>query len=62
MNFSTSHDFKVSKILANEMLTVYLNNKLSKLEHPQNMAEENPNYLKFRHTWTGKKVELIELV
>jgi hypothetical protein len=30
--FSTSHDFKVSKILANEMLTVYLNNKLLRLK------------------------------
>lgn len=29
--FSTSHDFKVSKILAYEMLTAYLNNKLIQL-------------------------------
>ncbi|KAA6310205.1 hypothetical protein EZS27_038454, partial [termite gut metagenome] len=60
--FSTSHDFKVSNILAYEMLTVYLNNRLSKLEHPLQAVDKNPNYLKVRHTWTGKKVELIELV
>ncbi|KAA6310201.1 hypothetical protein EZS27_038455, partial [termite gut metagenome] len=60
--FSTSHDFKVSNILAYEMLTVYLNNRLSKLEHPLQTVDKSPNYLKVRHTWTGKKVELIELV
>ncbi|KAA6330761.1 hypothetical protein EZS27_020577 [termite gut metagenome] len=60
--FSTSHDFKVSNILAYEMLTVYLNNRLSKLEHPLQAVDKNPNCLKVRHTWTGKKVELIELV
>ena len=31
-NFSTGYDYKVAKILANEMLRIYLNKKLQKLE------------------------------
>ena len=30
--FSTSHDFKVAKILANELLEIYLTNRLHELE------------------------------
>jgi hypothetical protein len=61
--FSTSHDFKVAKIMANEMLTVYLNNKLSKLEqYPQGVIEDNSNHLKGKHKWTGSKTDLSEML
>ncbi|MDR0682367.1 MAG: RteC domain-containing protein [Dysgonamonadaceae bacterium] len=61
--FSTSHDFKVSKILANEMLTVYLNNKLLRLEqHSQYIAEDSSAFLKAKHTWTGSKTDLVEMI
>ncbi|MDR1610663.1 MAG: RteC domain-containing protein [Candidatus Symbiothrix sp.] len=61
--FSTSHDFKVSKILANEMLTVYLNNKLLQLEHHvQYVEEDNSAFLKAKHTWTGSKTGLVEMI
>ena len=36
--FSTSHDYKVSKILANELLRIYLNAELTALER----KEEHP--------------------
>jgi hypothetical protein len=60
--FSTSHDFKVAKILANEMLTVYLNNKLIRLEQCPHEIEDNSNYLKGKHTWTGSKTDLSEML
>jgi hypothetical protein len=62
-NFSTSHDFKVAKILANEMLTVYLNNKLLRLEQqPQYSIKDNTGYMKGKHTWTGSKTDLVEML
>lgn len=61
MGFSTSFDFKVSKLLANEMLTVFINNKLSKL-HQKKKTEELSSPPKVKMTWTGKKAELVELI
>jgi hypothetical protein len=61
-NFSTCYDFKVTKILANEMLAVYVDSKLAELENPKNGMG---NYLvlpKVRISWTGKKAEMIELI
>lgn len=40
-NFSTGYDYKVAKILANEMLRIYLNKKLQKLECDSFMEEKN---------------------
>lgn len=61
-NFSTSYDFKVTKILANDMLAVYINSRLSKLEQfPNGFVNEAP-VPKVKITWTGKKVELIEQI
>ena len=63
-NFSTCYDFKVTKILANEMLSVYINSKLSELEYPQaqNNFENNTSFPKVKITWTGKKAELTEQI
>ena len=61
-NFSTSFDYKVSKILANEMLRIYLNAELNKLEkHPENEMD-NSKFPRIKHTWTGTKTELVELI
>lgn len=60
--FSTSHDFKVAKILANEMLTVYLNNKLIRLEQYPHEIEDNSSCLKGKHAWTGSKTDLSEIL
>lgn len=62
MNFSTSHDFKVSKILANEMLTAYINNKLSRMEYTQALTDKNISTPKVKLTWTNKKAELVEQI
>lgn len=60
--FSTSHDFKVSKILAYEMLTAYLNNKLIQLNKDEYSTDTHNSIPKVKLTWTGKKAELVELI
>lgn len=59
--FSTSHDYKVARILANDTIKIYLETEISKLE-----TKEGPNtvLLPNRKTqkWTGSKVALIELI
>lgn len=56
--FSTGYDYKVAKIIANEMLRIYLNKKSQKLE--------NENCIKIHQIktticFTGKKAALIEI-
>jgi len=59
--FSTSHDFKVAKILAHDLIQVYLEDKLLMMENrePKEKSQVNP---KVKQTWTGSKVALIELL
>ncbi|MAE84403.1 MAG: tetracycline regulation of excision, RteC [Flammeovirgaceae bacterium] len=61
-NFSTSHDFKVSNILANDLLNVYLEDELNKLS--MNDITNHKSYLepKGKISWTESKVALIELM
>lgn len=58
--FSTSHDYKVAKILANEKIKAYIENEISKLEHKTEHKVEIQN-TKIQK-WTGSKVALIELI
>lgn len=59
--FSTNFDFKVTKILAHEKLSVYLANELNKLEsHSLSISE--PVLNQPRLTWLGSKSDLIELI
>src|SRR5690606_38119613 len=54
--FSTSHDYKVAKIIANELIQVYIEDLLyNKFQKDKSKA---PRKLK----WTGSKVALIELI
>lgn len=57
LNFSTVYDFKVAKIIAHEMLRIYLNRRLNMIEDPALFVETK----KSRRTWTGQKNALIEL-
>lgn len=54
--FSTSHDYKVAGILANDSIKIYLEVEISKLE--------NTTLVPFRKTqkWTGSRVALVELI
>ena len=60
-NFSTGYDYKVAKIIANEMLRIYLNKRLVKLETNNQIEDNLQTYLKYPFRFTGKKVFLIEL-
>lgn len=58
--YSTSHDYKLSKIIANEKYQDYLNLELQKImnhdEEPQEIGIELPL------TWTANKTDLVELI
>lgn len=54
-NFSTSHDFKVAKIIANDLIQVYIEGQLY-----QNNQEKTVGNLVIN--WTGSKASLIELI
>ena len=60
--FSTACDFKVAKILANELLRIYLNEELLKLEQAHYPQSDLPTFPKTRETWTGSKTDLVELI
>lgn len=60
-NFSTGYDYKVAKILANEMLRIYLNKKLQKLECDSFIEEKQTIATETPIRFTGKKNALIEL-
>lgn len=55
--FSTVYDFKIAKILANEMLRIYLNRRLKMIDNPVLFGDNK----KSRRNWTGPKNALIEL-
>lgn len=59
--FSTSHDYKVARILANNKLKMYLENAIS---HISQKAVTNPASVNQRSAlkWTGSKVALVELI
>lgn len=59
--FSTSHDFKVAKILAHDLIQVYLEDKLLMMENKDTKEKSQVNP-KVKQTWTGSKVALIELL
>jgi len=61
-NFSTSHDYKIARLLANEMLESYLKNALADLEMQEHKSTEAIDLPKFKLSWTGSKAALIELL
>ncbi len=61
-NFSTSHDYKIARLLANEMLEGYLKDALADLEMQEHKSTEAIALPKFKLSWTGSKAALIELL
>ena len=60
-NFSTSHDFKVAKILANDLIQLYLENQLRMIDNID-IKEKSQRQPNTKMTWTGSKVALTELL
>lgn len=56
-SFSTSHDYKVAKILANDLIQVYIEDQLASL-HTIN----KPSTIQASLNWTASKTSLIELI
>lgn len=55
-SFSTSHDYKVAKIIANDLIQVYLEDQLSNTKQKDQQTIPSPL------NWTGSKTSLIELI
>ncbi len=60
--FSTSHDSTVAKIMAYDMLIVYLKTEIEKLENTNTMETALTNNTRFKLFWTANKTDLIELI
>ncbi len=58
--FSTNADFKVAKLLANEMLSVYLKGELEALEYVKKASDDSLPAV--RLTWQDSKTDLTELI
>ena len=59
--FTTSHDYKLACIIANDEIKVFLEKQIAKLERKA-IKTEDPTLLSKSQKWTGSKVELIELI
>jgi hypothetical protein len=55
--FSTSCDYKIAKILANNQVEDYILTELAKVDDLYNLP-----FPKVRLTWTGSKIDLMELI
>ncbi len=56
LSFSTSHDYKVAKIIGNDLIQVYIEDQLYNKDQ-----KDNPKTL-IQLNWTGSKVAIIELI
>ncbi|WP_264564736.1 RteC domain-containing protein [Flavobacterium sp. N3904] len=59
--FTTSHDYKVAQILANQEIRIFLEEQIEKLKRKPIKAQLSSLHHK-GPKWTGSKVELIELI
>jgi len=59
--FSTTHDFKVATVLANEIFQRYIENKIRNLSNNKSAIIQTPLDNKV-FKWTGSKTDLIELI
>ncbi|MBD0725858.1 tetracycline regulation of excision, RteC [Flavobacterium sp. L1I52] len=60
-SFSTSHDFKVARILANDLIQLYLEDQLIMIEN-KDLGDKSQRKPNVKLMWTGSKVALIELM
>lgn len=60
--YSTGYDFKVAKIITNELLKIYLTNRLQELERIVQRKADNGLITETVLRWTGSKRALVELI
>lgn len=59
--FSTGYDHKIAKILANEMLQIYLNKRIINLGQLEAINKQAITKIPYPANWTSNKIFLIEL-
>lgn len=59
--FSTSHDYKVARILANDLIKVFIEEELTKINTKKESSLTKITTYKSQK-WTGTKVALVELI
>jgi RteC protein. len=59
--FSTGYDYKVAKIICNEMLRIYLNKKKHRLEKLVTIKKDRESLPTTNLKWTGSKADATEL-
>lgn len=59
--FATSHDFKLAKILAHDLLQVYIEDRLRDIDY-KTLKEKTQREPNTKLSWTSSKVALIELI
>lgn len=62
LSFSTIYDHKISKIIAYELLSEFINSTLAKLEIQRDLSGGQPSLTRAGIKWTGSKVSLVELL
>ena len=60
-DFSTSHDYKVAKILANDLLCIYLKSEIAALDRKE-QNNRSGQIRKSKYAWTDSKISLVELI
>lgn len=61
ITYSTSHDFKVAQVLANDLIQLYIENQLIMIENKV-VSEKSQRKPNIKLMWTGSKVALTELL
>lgn len=59
--FTTTHDYKVAKIIANDLVQVYLENELNYLDRKEPKSK-NADFPKTKLSWVASKTDLTELI
>lgn len=59
-SFSTSHDYKIAKIIANDLIHLYIEKQLYNLLNAGNLINQGQNMMSLN--WTANKTDLIELI
>jgi hypothetical protein len=60
--FSTNYDFKVAKIMANDLLSVYLKSELAAIDRKEMSNHKNYTVHKSKYSWSESKASLVELI
>ncbi len=59
-SFATSHDYKIAKIIANDLIHLYIEKQLYNLASAGDFINQGQNMMSLN--WTANKTDLIELI